>query len=425
MADYLTRLVERTLGLTPTVRPDIPPTFAPEASEPAPFGAPRVQPPPEPGRAGDPARGLGSKPHHPRSPGQEPAVGEADHEPDRVPKGEAPSVAGPQDGGREEPARADGTPVPENADESRRLDHRSTGSDTDEVGPAGDPWRPMRSSDSAPPDAPATHGPPGAERFGVVKNDEERRGTPLSASSDEPSQGLSGRYEPRSTLDEAPDAPSRSSSRAEQRPGAGIRAASDPESVQEESDASRSMIPTGRDETASQGSRASDPAGVVEGAAPLAEESVPDRRRDPDRESTSAPDRLVPESVSDPGRASGRERPEPDPGTVANQRARRPARPVAPEREEHHTGTPRRTALEVPLVPVANRRSVTTSEREVRKDTSSPTVRVTIGRVEVRAVVPEPVQPPQLPPQQPPPQAMREPALSLEDYLEQHAGGRR
>ncbi len=30
MADYLTRLVERTLQLSPTVRPEIPPTFAPE-----------------------------------------------------------------------------------------------------------------------------------------------------------------------------------------------------------------------------------------------------------------------------------------------------------------------------------------------------------------------------------------------------------
>lgn len=417
MADYLTRLVERTLGLAPTVRPDIPPVFAPQEVEPAPHDAPRVQPRPETGRAGVAARGFGPEPYT-RSPERETAAREADHGPDPVPRFETP------DGGEGEPATSDEPPVSENTDEDRRFDLRSTEPGADEDRPSGDPGQPARSSDSAPPDAPANHWSPGAENLGVADN-EERRGAPISASSDEPSERLSGRYEPRSASDGPRDAPSRSSSRAGLRPGAGIRAASDPKAGQEEPDAGRRMIPTSRDEIASQSRRASDPADAVEGRASLAEGVAPARRRGPDREMARVPDLLVPRSGGEPDLASGREDPVRTPDPAADPRARRSPKVAAPGLEERHSGSPRRAVTEVPLVTATNPRRATIREREVGKEDSSPTVRVTIGRVEVRAVVPEPAQPPQLPPQEPPPPATRGPALSLDDYLERHAGGQR
>ena len=64
MADYLTRLVERALGLSSTVRPEVPPTFAPESGYP-PDPEPAGEPGPDTGpaghtirRAGDPSRSV-------------------------------------------------------------------------------------------------------------------------------------------------------------------------------------------------------------------------------------------------------------------------------------------------------------------------------------------------------------------------------
>jgi hypothetical protein len=52
------------------------------------------------------------------------------------------------------------------------------------------------------------------------------------------------------------------------------------------------------------------------------------------------------------------------------------------------------------------------------KESESPEVHVTIGRVEVRAVMEQPV----LPPQPPPPPT---PVLSLDEYLQMRDGGER
>lgn len=98
---------------------------------------------------------------------------------------------------------------------------------------------------------------------------------------------------------------------------------------------------------------------------------------------------------------------------VASDRAERPHEPS--DRPVH--GAPLVRVADSRRDRAAAERVVTPHEREGTKEAPSPTIRITIGRVEVRAVVPEPAQLP--------PVARPEPALSLEDYLRQHDGARR
>jgi len=58
------------------------------------------------------------------------------------------------------------------------------------------------------------------------------------------------------------------------------------------------------------------------------------------------------------------------------------------------------------------------SSRVEAPEATAPTVRVSIGRIEVRAVFPEQ-------PQRQPPPLPRNPALSLSEYLKQRDGGMR
>lgn len=107
--------------------------------------------------------------------------------------------------------------------------------------------------------------------------------------------------------------------------------------------------------------------------------------------------------------------------SVSETRERPPAAPGrAPLVPEVRAQTP-----EVPPVsadtPEATQPAAVPRRRAVAEETSSPTIRITIGRVEVRAVTPDP--PPE--PAQPSPAAGPETGLSLEDYLRQHNGGRR
>jgi hypothetical protein len=96
MADYFTRLAEQTLGLFPTVRPDIPPTFAMETAELAPYDAPHGDPPP-----GPVTRHTGPSPQrpalYPEPPEQAeeatPPAGDGDQWPDTRERGYDPSTA--------------------------------------------------------------------------------------------------------------------------------------------------------------------------------------------------------------------------------------------------------------------------------------------------------------------------------------------
>jgi hypothetical protein len=58
--------------------------------------------------------------------------------------------------------------------------------------------------------------------------------------------------------------------------------------------------------------------------------------------------------------------------------------------------------------------------RVAAPESSAPAIRVTIGRIEVRAITPPPV-----PPAQRTTPARPGPELSLDDYLKQHNGGQR
>jgi len=109
--------------------------------------------------------------------------------------------------------------------------------------------------------------------------------------------------------------------------------------------------------------------------------------------------------------------------TVAAQFRELPA-PVAPHPEEPIDAQPalavRRHVALPEMAPLIDRRPPDAPRSTVREDRTpaAPTVRISIGRIEVRAVYPEP------PPQ---PLAGPEPrsALSLADYLKQRDGGMR
>ncbi len=82
--------------------------------------------------------------------------------------------------------------------------------------------------------------------------------------------------------------------------------------------------------------------------------------------------------------------------------------PAAPEARHSETST---------LVPYAHRRFHSQNVVKLTSSSSTPTIQVTIGRIEVRAI-PPPVAPTQRP------RTLR-PTLSLDDYLKQRNGGQR
>jgi hypothetical protein len=91
--------------------------------------------------------------------------------------------------------------------------------------------------------------------------------------------------------------------------------------------------------------------------------------------------------------------------------------PVAPSREQTSPSSVQPAAME-PSRSQAPWAEQVEGRRPVQLAPSAPTVRVTIGRVEVRAV-----QPP-TPSQPRPPSALRSPRLTLDDYLRERGGGR-
>ena len=220
-------------------------------------------------------------------------------------------------------------------------------------------------------------------------------------------------------------------SRRAERPGT-----DHPGTEYDESNMEWSEIHTGLDDTGvSARRRGARPSSARELQVPPADFAVPDRRTRSGRTRSPVPGHPASQALAghaERDRVTGqvqRERtPEPsvpaaDATDAVDARGRTLAQPAAASDRAGRPHEPSdRPVRGAPLVRVAESRPaagrvVAPQEREGAKEASSPTVRITIGRVEVRAVVPEPAQPP--------PVARPEPALSLEDYLKQHSGGRR
>ena len=300
MDDYLTRLVERTLGLSPTARPGVPPTFTPKAGD---LQLPESAEVPEPDAAGDhTTRRAPSRRLEPSERAEEDiplAQRNEDDGPNLAERGNVPRST--TDG----PARRTGTLFARTA---RSLGAKSAGDEREVREPSPEPEEYRQRPDTAVSEAPSSESSPGPD---VTASLPPRR--------------------------EAPPDPTGSNRRA----GSGLP----------------NLQTSGREED----------------------------------------DRLPESSVSGAGRPSAES--EASRGLI-------PEVPLVSIGDRPRTAPPTRSVAEP-------------HEREAAKETPSPTVRITIGRVEVRAIPPEPVT------MQPPTEARSEPALSLEDYLKQHSGGRR
>lgn len=425
MVDFLTRLVERTLGLSPTVRPDIPPIFAAETTEFSPYDAPDGRPPPDPGRAthhtGAPSRRLDPTlhPEPPERPGVDTPIitREEDEEPDTGERGyDVPpsTAAGPPDRTGSPPVRGAGSSVTESTGEREEIGHHPAGPGQEDDEPPPDPEKYRRRPATTPPDATVPDETREPEGSRVLPDPRE---APPSESSTKLAENPTGPSEPPIEPDERPTGPSRSGARPAGRPRTDHPATDHDEP----------------DITVSSRRRGTRTPGVKEHAAPPAKRggaTVPDRRARPGRPRPTVPDQPVSQEAGDEGRdlTVGREERERTPEPLvpsADARGLPLAEPVASRRAEPPAGPARRPVPDTPLVPFSDRPRATTAaelvgaphKREGTQEASSPTVRITIGRVEVRAVTPEPAQPL--------PAARPEPALSLEDYLRQRDGGRR
>lgn len=457
MADYLSRLVERTLGHFPTVRPDIPPTFAAETANLAPYDAPHGHPPqraalhPEPAERSEEAtppardgdqwpdtgeRGYDLPPSTaagtpdltgaPLTRGDEsfPTQGteesaQIDHPPAGSGRADDESPRGPEHQRRSASTSSDaavpGATKPEGPSifpdlhetpPSRsltRLDESHTGSSESRIGRAG--------HSSAPPGSGADHGTDDGEidsgpAQGKVGAEQRESGVSQRRRSARPSSARTHVAPPtdatvpadrRAGHDRAsPTVPDRA-----ERPGTG----------HDKPDMERGEIRTGLDDTGiSPRRREAGPSSEREHTAPPADSAVPDRRTRSVRPRSDVPGHPASQEA---GRVQRERTPEPSvPAADATAASDRAGRPYEPS-DRPVSGTPLVRVVESRQ---AAGRVVAPHEREGTKEAPSPTVRITIGRVEVRAVVPEPAQPP--------PVARPEPALSLENYLKQHDGGR-
>jgi len=407
MSDYLTRLVERTLGLSPTVRPDVPPTFAREPVELAPYDAPDESPSPDPARATrpsrDPSQRLGPA-LHPEPLEDTPLSRDEDAWPDTGERGyEGPpsTAAGPA---RMPPVGGAGSFPTGSTEKRAEIEHHPAGPerDDDQPPPRG-PERHRQRPDPTPPDA------------AVPDETTEPEG-----SSDLPDLHETPTSRPPSRLDESPTRPSVPGARPAERSDTDRSSTDHPGTGHDERGTERGetdvAVPAGR--------RGEKLSSVSSRAAPPTDAAAPGRGARPGRPRPTVPDHPVSRLVGHEGRgqAIGREQRERTPEPAVDARGRSLAEPAASDRGELPS---EQSASEASLLPTADRpraapaagRVAAPHKREVARETPSPTVRITIGRVEVRAVAPEPAQPP--------PAARPESGLSLEDYLGQHDGGRR
>lgn len=363
MTDYLTRLVARTLGVAPTVRPEAPPTFASGTGDP-PYPSPKT----------GPAR------HHP--PGESTLLAQPDARPELGERGDGPPST------TRDAAQGDETRVDE---EGRRS---SPGSEESRPGldpPEATAWagngRAAGSSGteqphvvramSAPGNSPGTRG---TEEAGERVATEHRL----------PETGLID-YSPGRANPAPPSAAV--SEQAGQEPEH-VRAERATESTAsgvhptERTGVRRGELPNARARAGSPAGSRSDLWTKFPGEQPAASQTLRQEERSPRPEPIAFENRE--RSPAAPERVE----------RVAEGRAPTTGAPLVSNDAERVT----------PSAAVPHRRAAT-------EGTPSPTIRITIGRVEVRAVAPEPAQPP--------PEARPEPGLSLDDYLRQHTGGRR
>lgn len=368
MADYLTRLVERTLGLSPVVRPTVPPTFAPEiidtSTEPATE--------PVPATVKNPPRGSGHRVSDRTGPFGDEGPHPEEHRGIPSPTEDIPARRiGP-------PAERDAIPSETPyADKRAEIEHF----------PTEDGRRPS---------------PAATRRIGREAGDSETAPNPRETPS----------FGPRSNHPETA------------RDGDGHTEEASPE-VQ---DGFRPEAATAREEHPAESSEMD----ARSAGFPGAERSETDDTTSPllPREAQTSGTRRTPSTATDPRKRAvdtgwaedylpitttpEREdrRPSIGPPVPDAEVAERPSAPVASAHEGRRATTAGRSRTTPP--PMATAAS---GERGVPEEGSSPTIRVSIGRVEVRAVAPgsEPVLRPA--------GAERPPVLSLDDYLKN--GGRR
>lgn len=341
MADYLTRLVERTLGLSPVVRPDIPPAFAPRTSE---LSHP------------DPSGHLPQRREH-----------ALHHQP---PKG---------------------------------LEVGSIASAHDEEGSPGE------QQGETPP---STSGDPAD----LIATPSARSVRPLEMNS--VGEGVEVEHSPTGSGEEVEHP--REPKEHQRRPSPTAAPSEPPETSGEDGDRTGEHLTSRSDALRPPAQRPPTSRGMVD---------------DPGRhanEATTAPSSTRAHAAPPPNAGgldisviSAQERPV-TPGPLVSPEARleepeRPHEPLVPG-EAGTRGRYERPTVEVERVSPqgpAPGLSLASRLRETAGETQPPTVRITIGRVEVRAVPPEPVN------TQPPAEARSESALSLEDYLKQPGGVRR
>lgn len=352
MADYLTRMVERTLGLSPVARPAIPPTFAPETAD----------PPPEPAVEHLPA----AHPNPPREPGH--------HVPDRM---------GRFEGEGSNPEERDNTLSPTTAGPTRRI---GTQIESDalpsETGSADE----RREAERRPAGARREQRPsPGSTRRARRETEGSEAGPDLREATS---------FELQLNRPEtAADRGERLAKSSE----TGVRSARRPSTEPDEGGAATPpLLPR---EARPSGTRATPPGTTGDPGLWVRPDSDlagrVGRRLSPE---PLVPDADVPDELLAPTTAS-----------YARRSSGASRVPVRESRGAADTGRPRGASSPTP--------ATTSGQREVGKESSSPTIRVSIGRVEVRAVAPGPAPLPR------PAEAEAPPALSLDDYLKN--GGRR
>lgn len=334
MADYLTRLVERTLGLSPTVRPEIPPTFVPKTDHPLVWGSAG-----EPGMETDPA---GSLP--PTSDRTVSRAGDHSRRPEPVPRPDPPEREGSAPLTRQNKANERELP-PTTEDRTHKtveLPARTA--------------RPLETKDAGEGAATEHH---------------------LTSESDEPSRD---QEEIRQKPAASGTAPSAQAGREPERPAG----PPEPEAYLAEHSGELDVSPP-RGEMRTSNARVR--------AVPREDATGSVRRKRPVREQSQPPiSRTAPQEE------------ERDAASESSAGSEQPSEPSPVGGAPLVSADGPRTAP--PTGPIA-----VTNQREATGDASSPTIRVSIGRVEVRAITTEPAQ--RLPEEKP------EPTLSLDDYLRQ------
>jgi hypothetical protein len=373
MADHLTRLVERTLGIFPTVRPYSPPTFATRSIETASYEPPDVRPPQGTGRdthrIGVPSRGPESGLYHepPEGPKEDAAL----------PRDEAPSTgepglyappstasSDPTDGIRMALGRGAGPPPQRSIEELAQIWQPLAESGRNDELPK-EPEKPRRQPASPPDEGAQTDTQVRRVTHKLHSTDGDPTGSPTlqqapaegaSTTESQPDTGSTKRPQHSTDREAAGSAP------PQQVPigsTAGLGSQPDIESTKQrrrvpgEQQSKSRTPPVERDSQGAQGSHSS----------PADEKTVPHPR-------TAPISRLLPEQRRNP--ASATERPSPAD-------LRRQSDPVAREAQDNEI-----SEVGPPLVSP----TFQTREESALDHGEPQAVRVQIGRVEVRASTP-------------------------------------